>query len=55
MMLRDYLGKAPVYVVAPLDVIRIRRISHPRKKRELEMIVRIDEPREYQEPAQVDV
>jgi hypothetical protein len=52
-MLRNHLGKAPVYVVSPIDVIAIGRVPHPWIKRELEMIVCIYESREEQEPVQV--
>jgi hypothetical protein len=54
-MLGNYLWKCIVYVVPPIDVIAIRRIPHPRKKRKLEMIMRVDESWEDHEPVEVYV
>jgi hypothetical protein len=52
-MQRNDVSKFAVYVVSPLDVIPIRRIPQPGKEREFQMIMRIHEARQKQEPVEV--
>jgi hypothetical protein len=49
------LGKFGVYILPPLNIIPIGRICEPGVKSELQMIVRIDEPRHDKEATQVNL
>jgi hypothetical protein len=54
-MLRDCLRKFVMDIVAPLDVIPIGRIPQPGEKCKLQMIVRVHQAGQKQEPIEVDL
>jgi hypothetical protein len=50
---RNEVPEFRVDVLSPVDVIRVGRIPQPWKERKLQMVVRIDEARQDQKPAQI--
>ena len=54
-MARNEFTEFRVDVLSPIDVIRVGWIPQSWEERELQMVVSIDEPRQDQEAAKVDI